>query len=278
MPELPEVETVCRGLAKELVGQIIHGVTLRRTTLRFPMPPFIHEAVQGAKVTAITRHSKYVLIHLDHGGVIVVHLGMSGRMVFAPADAVPAKHDHVVFHYGSRTSKKPKQIFFNDARRFGMLDYTTHEKLAEHKLLKHLGIDPFDPAFAASWLAPRLQKRKGAIKQALMDQKLIAGLGNIYVCEALFDAKVSPERPTHQLTRVEIRALVRGIHKVLRASIEAGGSSLRDYVQADGHLGYFQTKFKVYGREGQACPRCKAMIARMVQSGRSSFYCPVCQN
>lgn len=277
MPELPEVETVCRGLALELVGQVIHGVTLRRATLRFPMPPFIHEAVQGAKVTAITRHSKYALIHLDQGGVILVHLGMSGRMVFASSDALPAKHDHVVFAYGSRATRKPKQIFFNDARRFGVLDYTTEEALAEHPLLRHLGIDPFDPDFTAAWLTPRLQKRKGPIKQALMDQKLIAGLGNIYVCEALFHARVAPDRPANQLTKNEISTLVKGIHKVLLAAIDAGGSSLRDYVQADGNLGYFQTKFKVYGREGQACPRCQTMIARMVQSGRSSFYCPSCQ-
>jgi formamidopyrimidine-DNA glycosylase len=277
MPELPEVETVCRGLAKELIGHVIHGVALRRATLRFPMPPFIHDLVEGAKVKTITRHSKYALIHLDQGGVIIIHLGMTGRMVFMPYGAEPQKHDHVIFFYGTRTTQKPKQLFFNDARRFGVLDYTTQDVLMEHPLLRHLGIDPFDPDFTPVWLEARLQKRKGPIKQALMDQKLIAGLGNIYVCEALFAARVSPERPANQLTRSEIVALVKGIRKVLLAAIEAGGSSLRDYVQADGNLGYFQTKFKVYGHEGEACSRCKEMIARIVQSGRSSFYCPSCQ-
>jgi formamidopyrimidine-DNA glycosylase len=203
---------------------------------------------------------------------------MTGRMMFMPHDAQPEKHDHVIFYYGGRAIKKPKQLFFNDARRFGVLDYTTVEHLPEHPLLKRLGIDPFDPEFTAKWLLPRLVKRKGPIKQTLMDQKLIAGLGNIYVCEALFLARVAPDRPTNMLTSSEVTALVKGIHKVLLAAIDAGGSSLRDYAHTDGNLGYFQTKFNVYGHENDACPRCKTMVARMVQSGRSSFYCPTCQS
>ncbi|HEY1097263.1 MAG TPA: Fpg/Nei family DNA glycosylase [Alphaproteobacteria bacterium] len=239
MPELPEVETTCRGLSAKLLGQILHDVNFRRANLRTTLPRPMIPAVRGAKITAITRHSKYALIHLDQGGVIILHLGMSGRMSFMPFGAEPGKHDHVIFHYGSPRQKKWDQLFFNDARRFGVLDYTTKEALAEHKL--------------------------------------IAGLGNIYVCEALFLAKVSPERPANQLTMAEVTALVKGIHKVLNAAIAAGGSSLRDYAHTDGNLGYFQTKFKVYGHEGDACPRCKNMIARIVQSGRSSFFCPVCQ-
>lgn len=277
MPELPEVETTCRGLAAQMVGQILHDVTLRRSGLRRPFPIDLGATVAGAKITAMTRHSKYVLMHLNNGGVIIIHLGMSGRMAFMPHGAAPEKHDHVIFHYGSARTTKPAQVFFNDARRFGVLDYTTTDQLKTHPLLKDTGIDPFAPEMTGQWLFGQLQKRKGPIKTALMDQKLIAGLGNIYVCEALFLARVAPERPGHQVTAKETAALVRGIHKVLEAAIAAGGSSLRDYAHTDGKLGYFQNSHRVYGRENEPCTRCRAPVRRIVQAGRSSFFCPACQ-
>jgi formamidopyrimidine-DNA glycosylase len=277
MPELPEVETTCRGLAAKMVGQILHDVTLRRSGLRRPFPIDLSTQVAGTKITAITRHSKYALMHLDNKGVIIIHLGMSGRMAFMPYGAVPDKHDHVIFHYGTARSKKPAQVFFNDARRFGVLDYTTKKQLATHPLLKDTGIDPFDPDMTGRWLFEQFQKRKAPIKATLMDQKVIAGLGNIYVCEALFLAKVQPERPTNQVTAKEATALVKAIHKVLEAAITAGGSSLRDYAQTDGTLGYFQNSHNVYGREDEPCVRCKTPVQRIVQAGRSSFFCPQCQ-
>jgi formamidopyrimidine-DNA glycosylase len=194
-----------------------------------------------------------------------------------PADT-PGKHDHAVFVYGPKRQRtKQDQVFFNDARRFGVLDYTTTDELPSHPLLTHMGIDPFDAALTGAWLFDRLQKRKTPMKNILMDQTLIAGLGNIYVCEALFVSRIHPKRFGADVTKAEAMALVKAIRKVLTASIDAGGSSLRDYVHTDGNLGYFQNQFNVYGREGKACPRCKNMVARIVQAGRSTFFCPVCQ-
>lgn len=278
MPELPEVETTCRGLALKLVGQTLHHVDLHRAGLRWPFPIDFAQSVIGHKITHITRHAKYALLHLDNRGVIIIHLGMSGRMAFVAPGTKPGKHDHVVFHYGSKAKKsKFDQVFFNDARRFGVMDYTTADQLAAHPLLKHLGIDPFDPVLTGKWLHARLQTRKAPMKATLMDQTLIAGLGNIYVCEALFLSKIHPKRQSSQVTATESTALVKAIRTVLTKAIEAGGSSLRDYVQTDGELGYFQTQFNVYGRENEPCFRCKTPVERIVQSGRSSFFCPQCQ-
>ena len=278
MPELPEVETTCRGLAVKLVGQTIHHVILKRQRIRRDIPSSLVKSAPGATITAITRHAKYIVIHLDNRGVILIHLGMSGRMAFVKPDTQPGKHDHVLFQYGSKRKKANfDQVFFNDARRFGIVDYTTEDKLATHPLLGHMGIDPFDPALTGAWLHERLIKRKTPMKNILMDQTLIAGLGNIYVCEALFSSRIHPKRNGTDVTRAETMALVKAIRKVLTAAIEAGGSTLRDYAQTDGALGYFQKQFNVYGREDKACPRCKNMIARIVQVGRSTFFCPICQ-
>ncbi len=278
MPELPEVETTCRGLAAKLVGQTIHQVILHRSRIRFDIPMDMPSIVQGAKVTAITRHAKYILIHLNNGHVIIIHLGMSGRMAFVDAGTPVGKHDHVVFHYGSKAKKSSfAQVFFNDARRFGVVDCTTTDNLPQHKLLAHMGVDPFSDNLTGAWLYQQLQKRKTPMKAILMDQTLIAGLGNIYVCEALFVSRIHPTRHGQSVTRAEATSLVKAIRKVLTLAIEAGGSTLRDYAQTDGEIGYFQKQFNVYGREGKACVRCKNMIARIVQNGRSTFYCPVCQ-
>jgi len=279
MPELPEVETVCRGLAVKLVGQTIHNVNLHRGGLRRPFPVDFAATVTGAKVTQITRRSKYALIHLNTTGVIILHLGMSGRLSFMPPGAKAAKHDHVVLQFGParQAASRWEQVFFNDARRFGILDYTTLDQLDDHPLLKHIGIDPFDADLTGSWLFDHLQPRKTPMKNALMDQTLIAGLGNIYVCEALFLAKIHPKRSAQQVTKPESTKLVKAIRTVLTKAINAGGSTLRDYAQTDGGIGYFQKQFNVYGREDKSCPVCKTMIERMVQSGRSTFFCPHCQ-
>lgn len=279
MPELPEVETVCRGLAVKLVGQTIHNVLLHRSGLRQPFPLDFAQHVSGAKVTAITRRSKYALIHLSNKGVIILHLGMSGRLSFVDAATKPGKHDHAVFQFGPARQKQGswEQVFFNDARRFGVLDYTTEQQLDTHPLLAKLGTDPFSDQVTGPWLFAQLQARKIPMKNALMDQGIVAGLGNIYVCEALFGARIHPLRRSDQVTKAEAGRLVTSMRAVLTKAIDAGGSTLRDYMNTDGGIGYFQTSFKVYGRENEPCSRCRTPIERIVQAGRSTFFCPVCQ-
>jgi len=275
MPELPEVETTCRGLANKLLGAKILRAEQNRADLRMPMPKNLPAKLQGRSIIAVRRRAKYILIDLDDKQSLLIHLGMSGRMVVGKPDDPAQKHDHVVLHCaGDRT------VRFNDPRRFGMLDLCPTEKLPEHKLLKDLGVEPLEKHLTIAYLTEKFRTRKTPIKAALLDQTIIAGLGNIYVCEALFHARLSPERLASSLTTTEIAALIPAIYKVLKAAIKAGGSSLRDYVQSDGALGYFQTQFAVYDHEGQSCPGCtcgKPAIVRIVQSGRSTFFCPVRQ-
>ena len=272
MPELPEVETVCRGLRKQIAKRKILTVEYHRPNLRFPMPKDLPKQAAGKTIKDIERLSKYILIVLSDGAKILLHLGMSGRLFFnGEKDFVPAKHDHVVM-----TFDKGPRLIFNDARRFGVLDYLKPGQDA-HKLLGNIGLDPFDEKMDAGWLAGKLTKRKTPMKAFLMDQKIIAGLGNIYVCEALFRAKISPKRSAGKVREKEIPLLVKSIRDVLNEAITAGGSSLRDYVQTDGELGYFQSSFRVYGREDEKCKNCKTPIKRITQSGRSTFYCSNCQ-
>jgi formamidopyrimidine-DNA glycosylase len=232
-------------------------------------------------VTSVERLSKYLLIVLDDGGRILLHLGMSGRLFFHEDETyAPEKHDHVVITFAGKRGSDHLRLVFNDARRFGVLDYlppSKNEKRNAHKLLDALGIDPLSDALTPAWLSQATAGRKTPMKAFLMDQKFIAGLGNIYVCEALFRAKISPKRQAGEVTAAEAKKLVTAIRAVLGEAIAAGGSSLRDYVQTDGELGYFQNKFRVYGREGAPCRACKNPIARITQSGRSTFYCPHCQ-
>lgn len=271
MPELPEVETVARGLRGKALGRTIRKVALHRSGLRFPFPIHLEMAVAGQKITGIERRSKYILICLADGGQILLHLGMSGRLFFHEGPYVPAKHDHVQFFLGNDTC-----LIFNDARRFGVLDYLAPGQ-DTHRLLDTIGIEPFDEALTPQWLFERFRTRHTPLKNLLMDQRIIAGLGNIYVSEALFEAKLWPERDGATVTLAEMKKLVPAIRKVLTAAIEAGGSSLRDYVQVDGEMGYFQDKFKIYGREGQPCHRCKMPVERFTQQGRSTFACRGCQ-
>lgn len=281
MPELPEVETVRRGLQPHLEGATLTEVVQNRPDLRFPLPDdFVHR-LTGAKVRRLARRAKYLLAELSTGETLVAHLGMTGRFLVGgekPGDfhyATDApKHTHLVFK-----TDRGARIAFNDARRFGYMDLIPTAHLAEHPYFKNLGPEPLDEAFDSKALGAALKGRKTSIKAALLDQRIVAGLGNIYVSEALFRAHIHPERLAGTLKPREIRALVEAVKAVLEEAIAAGGSTLRDYRAADGELGYFQHSFRVYDREGEPCPdpKCAGVIQRIVQNGRSTFFCPSCQ-
>lgn len=282
MPELPEVETVRRGLQPAMQDQKIMRAEVNRPDLRWPFPPDMAQRLTGARVLRVLRRSKYILLDLDTQETLIVHLGMSGRMLvsgqqigeFYQEHPAPEKHDHVVFHMENDT-----RVTFNDARRFGAMDLAPTAVVETHKMLASLGPEPLSNHLDDSYLAAALEGRNTPIKTALLDQRLIAGLGNIYVCEVLFRAKISPMRKAKNLSKMQVGTLVPIIRTVLEEAIEAGGSSLKDYRQTGGELGYFQHSFHVYDRESQSCKHvgCGGIIARVSQSGRSSFYCPTCQ-
>ncbi len=279
MPELPEVETVRRGLEPAMTGHVIRAAHVNRPDLRWPFPPRMAERLTGARVLGLRRRSKYILADLSSGETLLIHLGMSGRMLvsgvtigeFHHPHPTPEKHDHVVLEMETGA-----RVTFNDARRFGAMDLMATG--ADHPLLAGLGPEPLGNTFDDAHLTARLAGRKGPIKALLLDQRIVSGLGNIYVCEALFRARIDPTRAGGTLTGAEIARLVPLIRDVLTEAIAAGGSSLRDYRQAGGELGYFQHSFHVYGREGAPCPVCGTPIARIVQGGRSTFFCPACQS
>lgn len=274
MPELPEVETVCRGLAKALTGARILKAETHRPDLRFPLPKNLAARLKGRRVEAIRRRAKYILMDMDNGETLLMHLGMSGRMVVLHHDVQAGKHDHLVFHFDNGC-----HVYFNDPRRFGMCDLVTTSELPAHKLLKNLGIEPLEKDLTADFLTAKFKGKKTPVKLALLDQALVVGVGNIYASEALFFAGISPLRLAGKCTREQLTKLVPAIRRVLNAAIKAGGSSLRDYVRADGELGYFQHHFAVYDQKGKACPGCTCDvpktggIKRITQGGRSSFYC-----
>jgi formamidopyrimidine-DNA glycosylase len=280
MPELPEVETVCRGLAKAVTGRTLARLELRRKGLRFPFPRGLAQKCAQQRITAIRRRAKYILIHLASGDVLIAHLGMSGRMVIVARGEKykTEKHDHVIFHLedGSR-------IVFNDARRFGVLDIASEKDLPRSRHFAHLGPEPLGGSFTPAWLAEKLAGKKTAIKMAIMDQTLVVGVGNIYAAEALFDARIDPARAAATLKPAEVKKLWAAIRHVLEKAIAAGGSSIRDYVQSDGALGYFQHQWAVYDKEGEKCRGCTCPlpktggIKRITQGGRSTFYCPARQ-
>ncbi|WP_120500431.1 bifunctional DNA-formamidopyrimidine glycosylase/DNA-(apurinic or apyrimidinic site) lyase [Roseovarius sp. EL26] len=282
MPELPEVETVRRGLTPAMEGQIIKDAQVNRPDLRWPFPENMAERLQGQRVQALRRRSKYILADLSSGETLLIHLGMSGRMLisgdplgqFLHEHPAPQKHDHVVLEMGNGA-----RITFNDPRRFGAMDLLPSDTAESHPLLAKLGPEPLGNAFSEDYLIAALKDKNTPIKSALLDQRIIAGLGNIYVCEALFRAKISPKRKAGAISGRRVSLLVPIIRDVLSEAIEAGGSSLRDFRQADGELGYFQHSFDVYDREGDPCKNdgCEGVINRIVQSGRSSFYCSKCQ-
>jgi formamidopyrimidine-DNA glycosylase len=267
MPELPEVETTVRGLARVLEGRRIRSVEARRPDLRRALPEDLGQRLTGARVTGLRRRAKYGLIDTDRGDTLVFHLGMSGHWRIDPGEI--GKHDHFILE-----SDEGHRLALNDARRFGSLDLVRTDELAEWPAVKALGPEPLD--MDARELRRRLAGRKAAIKLLLLDQRIVAGLGNIYVCEALHRAGIHPARPGGSVSLERLRRLVPAIHDVLAEAIAAGGSTLRDFASPDGELGYFPKSFAVYDREGQPCA-CGGTVRRVVQGGRSTFYCPRCQ-
>lgn len=286
MPELPEVETVRRGLAPHLAGARLVRVVARRPDLRFPLPDGFVQRLTGARVGELARRGKYILAPLDRGDTLVIHLGMTGRFVVetggsreAPGDfalAAPAdpRHAHVVFETDAGAC-----LTYHDPRRFGFMDLIDTASLAAHPRFAAMGPEPLGPDFDAAHLARAFAGRGQGVKSLLLDQRVVAGLGNIYVCEALHRARISPMAPAGGLRSRGLKALSRSIREVLDAAIAAGGSTLRDYAAVDGAMGYFQHDFAVYGRRDEPCatPGCRGVVARAVQAGRSTFYCPVCQ-
>lgn len=295
MPELPEVETVRRGLQPAMEGARLTRLELRRPDLRFPFPPGLAEALEGSRIESLSRRAKYLLVHFDNGRTAIAHLGMSGsfRIEEGEAQETPGafhhprskdeKHDHVVFHLAE--GDRRRRVIYNDPRRFGFLLLADTERLSEHAFLKDLGPEPTGNSLDAEMLAAAFAGKRAPLKAALLDQTLIAGLGNIYVCEALHRAGLSPSRAAATLVDKKGRPgkklplLAESVRDVIAEAIAAGGSTLRDHIQADGSLGYFQHTFRVYGRENQICttPGCGQPIRRIVQSGRSTFYCARCQ-
>jgi formamidopyrimidine-DNA glycosylase len=269
MPELPEVETTVRGLARYLEGERITRVAVNRADLRRPFPRDLVQALTGARVTALGRRAKYGLIATDREQTMIFHLGMSGRWRIEP-DAID-KHDHLVLETGAG-----HVLALNDARRFGSVDLIDTAALDQWPPFAALGPEPLGDAFTAAHLAQAFKGRAAPVKPLLLDQRIIAGLGNIYVCEALHRAKIRPDKPAGKITRAAIERLVPAIKAVLGESIAAGGSTIRDYAQPNGELGYFAAAWRVYGREGEACA-CGGTVARFTQGGRSTFWCPKCQ-
>lgn len=270
MPELPEVETTVRGLARFLDGAQITRVTLNRADLRRPFPPDLVQALTGARVTGLARRAKYGLIHTDRERTVVFHLGMSGRWRIDPDR--PDRHDHLVIETAGN------RFALCDPRRFGSVDLVPTATLDRWQPFAAMGPEPLGDAFTASYLKSALHGRKQAIKLCLLDQRIVAGLGNIYVCEALWRARIHPRKAGGKVSRPQLERLVPEIREVLLQSIRDGGSSLRDYAAPDGELGYFATRFDVYGREGEACRRADGgTVRRLVQGGRSTWYCARCQ-
>ena len=275
MPELPEVETVMRGLRQRLEGRIIVSAAAHRPDLRWPLPEGLQQRLTGARVTGFRRRGKYILMRLASGESVLLHLGMSGRIVLTPLRPnQPTPHEHLVLE-----TDDGWRLGFVDPRRFGSVDLVPTPQEDSHRLLTDLGPEPLEPSFSPARLSASLAGKRTPIKAALLDQKVVAGLGNIYVCEALFRARLSPRRSAHTIPGTRAARLVPAIKDTLHEAIAAGGSSLRDYVQPDGELGYFQHAWKVYGRESEACERCPGRpacpgIRRVTQSARSSFYCP----
>jgi len=269
MPELPEVETTVAGLRAVLEGAMLARVEPRRADLRFPIPVDLRQRLTGATVTTLSRRAKYGLIGTDRGDTLIFHLGMSGRWRIDPAEI--GAHDHLLIETGAG-----RLLSLNDPRRFGSLDLVRSEAWEDYAPFTRMGPEPLGPDFTPATLARALEGKATSIKAALLDQRIVAGLGNIYVCEALNMAGIAPTRAAGKITRPRLALLVESIRAVLSAAIVAGGSTLRDYARPDGELGYFSKQWRVYGREGETCP-CGGVVERRVDGGRSTFYCPKCQ-
>jgi len=270
MPELPEVETTVRGLEPVLDGRRIESIELRRGDLRRPFPEDLRQRLTGARVTGLSRRAKYGLIHTDRDDTMVFHLGMSGRWRIDPEEI--GAHDHLLIG-----TDEGRQLSLNDPRRFGSVDLVRTSELDAFEPFARMGPEPLGADFDGAWLARTLEGRSAPIKALLLDQRVVAGLGNIYVCEALHMAGIAPSRAGGQIATPRLDRLAAAIKEVLRAAIAAGGSTLRDYARPDGELGYFAKDWRVYGREGENCPNCRRAVRRKVDSGRSTFFCAKCQ-
>lgn len=270
MPELPEVETTLRGLERPLQGRSIVRVEVRNAALRWPVPPNLDALLRGRAVRSLSRRAKYLLLHFDHG-TLILHLGMSGRLCHLAEDTPPGKHDHVDLHLDNGAL-----VRLCDPRRFGAVLWTADDP-QQHPLLARLGPEPLQEAFSGDWLYRQTRNRQAAIKQVLMDSHLVVGVGNIYASESLFRARISPRRAANKVSRARCERLVQEIRHTLQDAIAAGGSSLRDFFGADGNPGYFQQQYFVYGRTGEPCRVCGTAIVNLRQGQRSTFYCPSCQ-
>ena len=270
MPELPEVETTVRGLRPVIEGRRLASVETRRGDLRRPFPRDLRQRLTGARVTGLGRRAKYGLVHTDRGDTMVFHLGMSGSWR-VDAEEI-GKHDHLVLE-----TDEGRRLSLNDPRRFGSVDLMPTDRLEVSAPFDTMGVEPLGDSFDGAWLAERLSGRRAPIKAMLLDQRIVAGLGNIYVCDALNLARIAPGRESGRIGRARLDRLAEAVQTVLKAAIAAGGSTLRDFVQPSGELGYFSSDWRVYGREGKSCPNCGATVRRRVDSGRSTFYCPACQ-
>ena len=270
MPELPEVETTVRGLAPVLQGHRLKSIELHRADLRRPFPVDLRQRLTGARVTRLSRRAKYGLIGTDRGDTLVFHLGMSGSWRLDPEQI--GKHDHLVIE-----TDAGRRLALNDPRRFGSVDLVPTETLEQVTPFAGMGPEPLGESFDGRYLQRVLKGRKAPIKPLLLDQRLVAGLGNIYVCDALNLAAIAPGREGGKISKLRLDRLAGAIKSVLVEAIEAGGSSLRNFVRPDGELGYFSSKWRVYGREGKPCPRCASPVRRRTDGGRSTFYCATCQ-
>lgn len=271
MPELPEVETTRRGVERAAAGQIIRELRLYDPRLRWPVDPAMASQIAGQQLLKVDRRAKYLLLRLERG-TLILHLGMSGSLRIVPADSALRKHDQLDLVLASGTALR-----LNDPRRFGSLHYTTGDP-ARHRLLQHLAPEPFEAPFDAAYLHRVTRRRRVAIKQVLMNSRLVTGVGNIYASEALFRAHIHPRRQAGRLSTADCKRLVRAVRASLAAAIRAGGTTLRDYVGTDGNPGAFRQKLYVYERDGQRCRRCGTLIRKITQGQRSSYFCPLCQH
>jgi formamidopyrimidine-DNA glycosylase len=273
MPELPEVETVCRGLKNILANNRFQEITLYRENLRVPIPSNLIQTLLGQKIVNIKRRAKYILIILENDIILIIHLGMSGRLTAYDTPRITTlKHDHVIFRFDNNI-----ELVFNDPRRFGLIELCSIHQMKDFYLFKELGPEPFDEEFSVEYLQVMLKNKKQPIKTAIMDNKVVVGIGNIYACESLFRSNINPNRVASSLTKKELEILITNIKNTLNDAILAGGSTLKDYMTVNGESGYFQNKFFVYGRDNKECFTCESPISKIKQGGRSTFFCSKCQ-
>ncbi len=272
MPELPEVQTIVAGLKKYIPNQKIVEISISGKRLRLPYPKNL-QILKKQRIKAISRRARYILIDFDNAQTLLIHLGMTGKLIYLknPPNQLN-KHDHFVVKFNDHSC-----LIYNDVRRFGLIDLLPANQIAEHKMLRELGPEPLSQKFNSAYLSKKISGKSINIKTAMMDNKIVVGVGNIYINESLFESKISPLRPANSLEPQEVKLLVKNIKKILKKAIKLGGSTLRDYVQLNGDVGEFQQTFKVYGRDSQNCLNCSGAIERVKQNGRSSFYCSTCQ-